>query len=114
MELPAIARSLRPLGSLSASLTRPRRPPQRLWRLAEAADEGTAHPFGIAKAGGLRYPFDRFVGGLDALPRYLNPQPFDRLRRRGAGLGDEGAGEMPRAHPGTLGQVLDRQGRIEM
>ena len=43
-------------------------------------------------------------------PRHLDPQPLDRLRRRGAGLGDEGAGEMPRAHAGLLGEVLHVSG----
>ncbi len=61
-----------------------------------------------------RDALDRLAGGLHALPRHLDAQPLHRLRRRGAGLGHEGAGEMPRTHAGLLGHVLDRQRRVEM
>src|SRR3954468_21013517 len=95
-------------------LPRPRRAAQRLRRLAERTDEGAAHPLRIAKAGELRDALDRLTGGLHALARHLDPQALHRLRRRGAGLRDEGAGEMPRTHAGLLGQVLDGERRIEM
>ena len=39
----------------------PCRAAQRLRRPAEGADEGAAHPLRIAKAGGLRHPFDRLA-----------------------------------------------------
>ena len=39
----------------------PRRAAQRLRRLAEGADEGAAHPLGIAKAGLSRDAFDRLA-----------------------------------------------------
>ena len=42
------------------------------------------------------------------------PQALDRFRRRRAGLGGKGAREMPRAHAGTIGQVLHRQRRVEI
>ena len=100
--------------SVRRRLPRPRRAAQRLRRLAEGADEGAAHPLRIAEAGGFGDPLDRLAGGLHALPRHLDAQPLHRLRRRGAGLGDEGAGEMPRTHAGLLGEILDRQRRIEM
>ena len=58
--------------------------------LAEGADEGAAHPFGIAESRELRDAFDRFRRGLHALSRHFDAQTLDRLRRRGAGLGDEG------------------------
>src|SRR6266536_4005359 len=87
-------------------LTRPCRAAQRLRRLAEGADESAAHPLRIAEAGDFSDAFDGFAGRLHALPRHLDPQALDRLRRRGAGLRDEGAGEMPRAHAGLLGHVL--------
>jgi hypothetical protein len=41
--------------------TRPRRASQRLRRLPESADEGPAHPLGIAEAGCFRHPLDRFA-----------------------------------------------------
>src|ERR1700688_3115458 len=69
------------------ALNRPCRAAQRLRRLAEGADEGAAHPLRIAKAGQFRNAFDRLAGGLHALPRHLDPQALDRLRRGGAGLG---------------------------
>src|SRR5882672_999647 len=94
--------------------SRPCRPPQRLRRLAEGADEGAAHPLRIAKAGGFGNALDRLAGGLDALTRHLDAQALDRLRRRGAGLRDESAGEVPRTHAGALGEILDRQRRVEM
>jgi hypothetical protein len=97
-----------------AGLPRPRRAAQRLRRLAEGADEGAAHPLRIAKAGGLRDVLDRLAGGLHAQPRHFDPQPLHRLRRRGAGLRDEGARKVPRTHAGLLGHVLDRQRRVEM
>jgi hypothetical protein len=58
---------------------RPRRAPQRLRRLAEGADEGAAHPFRIAEAGGFGDAFDRLARRLHALPRHLDPQPLYRL-----------------------------------
>ena len=86
------------------ALTRPRRAAQRLRRLAEGADadEGAAHPLGIAKAGGLCDAFDRLAGGLHPIPRHLDPQTLDRLRRRSAGLRNEGTGEMPRTEGGWV------------
>jgi hypothetical protein len=41
------------------ALPGPRRPPQRLRRLAEGADEGAAHALGIAEARDLGDPLDR-------------------------------------------------------
>ena len=42
-------------------------PAQRLRRLAEGADKGAAHAFGVAKAGPRRHPFDRFGTALDTV-----------------------------------------------
>ena len=98
----------------SHHLPRPRRAAERLRGLAEGADEGAAHPFGIAESRELRDAFDRFRRGLHALSRHFDAQTLDRLRRRGAGLGDEGAGKMPRAHAGLFGEVFHRQRCIEM
>ena len=56
----AYTRSPAPIHECTA-LTRPRRAAQRLRRLAEGADEGAAHPLGIAKAGRLRDAFDRLA-----------------------------------------------------
>jgi hypothetical protein len=52
-----------------------------LRRLAEGADEGAAHPLRITKAGRLRDVLDRLAGGLHALPRHLDSQPLQRIRR---------------------------------
>src|SRR5438270_5800773 len=87
---------------------------QRLRRLAEGTDEGAAHPLGIAKAGRLRDVLDRLASGLHARARHFDPQPLDRLRGRGAGFRDEGASEMTRAHGGPLGEIVNRQRRVEM
>ena len=69
---------------------------------------------GSRKPVASRDALDRLAGGLHALPRHLDAQPLHRLRRRGAGLGDEGAGKMPRTHAGLLGEILHRQRRVEM
>jgi hypothetical protein len=42
----------------------PARAARRLWRLAEGADEGAAHPLRIAKAGGFSDALDRLAGDL--------------------------------------------------
>jgi cell volume regulation protein A len=100
--------------AVAQSSSHPRRAPQRLRRLTEGADESSAHPLRIAKAGGLRNAFDRFARGLHPLPRHLDPQALHRLRWRDAGFRNERPGEMPRTHAGLLGQILDGQRRIEM
>src|ERR1700761_8833361 len=83
-------------GIPQANLGCPRRAPQRLRRLAEGADKGAPHPIRVAKPGDLRDAFDRLNGGLPPLARHFDPQSLDRLRRRRAGLGNEGARKMPR------------------
>src|SRR5689334_23903286 len=90
----------REVKQIASALARPRRPPQRLRRLAEGADEGAPHPLRIAKTGDLSNALDRLAGGLHTRLRHLDAQPLHRLRRRGAGLRNEGAGKMPRAHAG--------------
>src|SRR5437868_5270854 len=58
---------------LGQDLSPARRPPQRLRRLAESAEEGAAHALGIAKAGGLRDAVDRRTRGLDVGASGLEP-----------------------------------------
>ena len=82
-------------------------PPQCLWRLTEAAQEGATHATRVAEAHLLCDALERVVAGFYAGPRRLEPQTLDCLGGRCPSLGGESAGEVARAHRGALGQAFD-------
>lgn len=68
------------LGRLLLCLRGPARcTPQRLRRLTEAPDEGTAHSLGRAEAGRSGDYLDRLARCLHSFPSDLDAQSFDRL-----------------------------------
>jgi hypothetical protein len=82
---------------------------KRLGRLAEGAQEGAAHPFGVAKAGMHGDLLDWFGTALHPFACGLQAQAFDCLGWCRAGFGGEGSGEMARAHRRVVRQPLDRK-----
>ena len=70
----------------------------RLRRLTEGTQEGSAHPFGVAKTGIHSNSLDRIGTALHAFSGGLHPQTFDGLGWSHAGFSHEGSGEMARAH----------------
>src|SRR6516164_6790538 len=82
---------------------------KRLGRLAEGAQEGATHPFGVAKAGMNSDRLDWLGTALDPFACGLQAQAFDRLGGGRAGFGHEGSGEMALAHRRVVRQPLDRK-----
>ena len=78
-----------------------------LRRLAQHPQEGPAHALLVAEAGLGGDDANRVAALLDHQARGVEPEAFDRLGGRGAGLGAEGAAELARAEPGDMGEVLD-------
>jgi len=70
--------------------------PDRLRRLPEGAQEGTAHAVAIGKTGLPGDHLDRMAALLHHQPGGLEAQVLDRLGRRLAGLGVERTAELAR------------------
>src|SRR5690606_15321857 len=77
--------------------------------LAERAQKGPAHPFGVAEADGRGDRLERFAAAFDPGTRRLGPQALDRLGRGDARGGGEGTAELAHAEAGDFGETFDRQ-----
>src|ERR1700682_1114030 len=93
---------------------RPRVSPDDLWRLSEGAQEGAAHAVAIGKTGLPGDDVDRMTAPLHDQPGGLDAQVLDRLGRRLAGLGAEGAAELARTEMRRGGELSNRQRLVEI
>src|SRR6185312_1795318 len=88
--------------------------PHGLRRLAIQPDEGTAHALRIRESDATCDGLDRLRGAGHLPIRDFGAQALHRLRGRFAGLSQEEAAELPRAHMDGLREPLDGQRLVEM
>src|SRR3984957_13718495 len=66
------------------------------WRYRQVALERRAHPFLVAEAAAARDAVDALLGFFEQAPGGFQPEQFDRLGRRAAGLGLVASGKVSR------------------
>src|SRR5436190_12003779 len=86
----------------------------RLRRLAEDAQEGTAHAVALGETRLPSDDVDRMAALLHHQAGGLDAQILDSLGRRLTGLGAEGTAELPRAEMRRVGELHNRQRLVEI
>jgi hypothetical protein len=81
-----------------------------LRRLSEGAQEASAHPLTVAEAGFLGEFLDRQPSLLEPISGGLEAKILDGAGRRLTGFCAEHPGELPRAEPRGLRELLNGQG----
>jgi hypothetical protein len=81
-----------------------------LRRLSKGAQEASAHPLTVAKAGFLGDFLDRQASLLEHVPGRLEAKILDGAGRRLTGFCAEHPGELPGAEPSSLRELLNGQG----
>ena len=114
-----ISPNCRPLAFRSAARNsgrwlRTRVSPDHLRRLSGDAQEGAAHTVAIGETRLPSDDVDRMAGLLHHQPGGLDPQVLDRLGRRLACLGAEGAAELARTEMSRFGELFNCQRRMEI
>ena len=80
-----------------------------LRRLSKGAQEASAHPLAVAKAGFLSDSLDRQPSLLEHMSGGLETKILDGAGRRLAGFRAKHPGELPRAEPRRVSELLHRQ-----
>src|SRR5580700_8234873 len=88
--------------------------PDRLRRLTEGAQEGAAHALAVGETRLGGDDVDRVPALLHHQPRGFDAKMLDRLGGRLAGLGAEGAAELPRAEMSGIRELLDGQRQVKV